>query len=576
MSTAAPATSLVGYASDDSDSEGESTTVTSSSLSNVANPEFALTLMNSAPLVELDEKGTLTRYVNPRTKEFEHNPTVDEMWRPLAGPFRPSGRVVLTAQAQGIEQNAVTGWAEKTNIDAFSFDEQYLTFQNYGYAADPSVNAGANRVIGEEKLKAEKEGDVLSGFNKKKETKEQKLKRKKRVETNGNIHDYDNFMGPWASYYYEEEVKEAEPSKEQLEIREMQAKKKQRTEREEEEPMEEFTTFHGQEERDGLGRTYMHPPPNLPRNNPDRYFAPKKCVHVWSGHKKGVNQIMFIPNTAHLLLSASMDETIKIWNVNGNRQCLRTMEGHTSSVRTIDFSSDGTKFYSGSYDRWVKEWDTETGQCISRHTTHKIPYCVRSCPVQNKEHMLLVAQSNKMVVQWDMRSGNLVQKYNEHLGPVNTVTFIDNNRKFVTTSDDKKVYIWEMGIPVVMKHISEPDMHSMPAVAVHPDGKYWIGQSQNNQIHVYGASRKFGLFRKKRFMGHTTAGYACQLGFSPCGNMVYSGDAQGRLFVWDWRSMKIWKRLQCHKQVTIGCIWNPKFPSRMATCSWDGTIKYWD
>jgi pre-mRNA-processing factor 17 len=189
---------------------------------------------------------------------------------------------------------------------------------------------------------------------------------------------------------------------------------------------------------------------------------------------------------------------------------------------------------------------------------------------------VLVAQGDKQVVQWDVRSNQIVQKYNEHLGPVNTITFIDQNRKFVTTSDDKKVYVWEYGIPVVMKHIAEPDMHSMPAVALHPSGKYWIGQSQNNQIHVYGAQRKFGLFRKKRFMGHLTSGYACGLGFSPDGKLLYSGDAQGRLFIWDWRSMKIWKRLNCHKQVTIGAAWNPLYASRLATCSWDGTIKYWD
>ena len=29
-------------------------------------------------------------------------------------------------------------------------------------------------------------------------------------------------------------------------------------------------------------------------------------------------------------------------------------------------------------------------------------------------------------------------------------------------------------------------------------------------------------------------------------------------------------------KVTIGCEWHPLEQSKVATCSWDGTIKYWD
>ena len=45
--------------------------------------------------------------------------------------------------------------------------------------------------------------------------------------------------------------------------------------------------------------------------------------------------------------------------------------------------------------------------------------------------------------QWDIRSGEIVQEYDRHLGPVNTITFVDQNRRFVTTSDDKSLRVWE-------------------------------------------------------------------------------------------------------------------------------------
>ena len=38
-------------------------------------------------------------------------------------------------------------------------------------------------------------------------------------------------------------------------------------------------------------------------------------------------------------------------------------------------------------------------------------------------------------------------------GAVNTITFCDDNRRFVSTSDDKSMRVWEWDIPVDMKYI---------------------------------------------------------------------------------------------------------------------------
>lgn len=49
------------------------------------------------------------------------------------------------------------------------------------------------------------------------------------------------------------------------------------------------------------------------------------------------------------------------------------------------------------------------------------------------------------------RSNEIVQEYDRHLGAVNTITFVDENRRFVSTSDDKSMRVWEWDIPVDMK-----------------------------------------------------------------------------------------------------------------------------
>ena len=89
-----------------------------------------------------------------------------------------------------------------------------------------------------------------------------------------------------------------------------------------------------------------------------------------------------------------------------------------------------------------------------------------------------------MLPQYDTRAHEIVQTYDQHLGPVNTITFVDENRRFVTTSDDKTLRGWDYDIPVVIKYIAEPYMHSMPAVTLHPSSECSISTHDDEEAEV--------------------------------------------------------------------------------------------
>jgi pre-mRNA-processing factor 17 len=63
----------------------------------------------------------------------------------------------------------------------------------------------------------------------------------------------------------------------------------------------------------------------------------------------------------------------------------------------------------------------------------------------------------------------------------------------------------------------------------------------DNQILIFGAQDRFKQNRKKRFVGHLISGYACQPNFSPDGRYLISGDANGHLWMWDWKSARVLK-----------------------------------
>ena len=357
-------------------------------------------------------------------------------------------------------------------------------------------------------------------------------------------------------------------------------------------PMEPTkTTFHGESETDYKGRSWMAPPPGMSsvlslsesaqeKMDDHKCFVPKKCVHRYTGHNKGVQRIRLFPKTGHLLLSAGLDGKCKVWSVGdqpGERRVMRTYEGHKAAVRDVQFNHDGSKFVSASFDRFLRLWDTETGEVLQTFGNKKVPYCVEFYP--RDDNFFVVGTSDNKIITYDCTTGEITQEYNHHLAPVNAIAFVqeDNgNTKMISTSDDKKVLVWEWDIGVPIKYISDPTMHSMPALAMHPSQQYLVGQSLDNQIVCFQVGNKFKLSKKKKFSGHQVAGYACEPSFSPDGRFLMSGDGKGRVFFWDWKMQKTLQKYKAHDSgPTIACVWHPLNPSVAFTCGWDGVIKMW-
>ncbi|KAF8649868.1 hypothetical protein AX16_005630 [Volvariella volvacea WC 439] len=525
----------------------------------------------------LNQTSLVTR---PSDTQINVNIPYKDMILPIQGPENP-----FSDKNRFLNQNALAGHVEEQSMSDHAFRSQHLTHSILGYSANPSVDPNAPAILGSV-ANAEANGFATIDTLRASRAQKKELKRKRKDRGNLEIVDGEGvYVGPWASWEGEEpqstflsgvvanEEEEEEEEEEPTYVRKVAKPKKGAH-------GQETSVFHGTSMTDYQGRTYMSPPvaeaPNLLQEaGSQECFIPKVCIHTWTGHTQGVSVIRTFPETGHLFISGSMDTKIKLWDIYTHGNCLRTFHGHVKAVKDICFSNDGRQFLSCAYDRTMKLWDTETGQCIKRFGNGKIPYVVRFHPDPDKQHIFLAGMSDKKIIQYDMNSGEITQEYDQHLGPVNTITFVDENRRFVTTSDDKTIRAWDFDIPVVIKYIAEPHMHSMPAVTLHPSKKYFAAQSLDNQILIY-STDNFRQNRKKRFAGHSVAGYACQVGFSPDGKWISSGDGEGNVVFWDWKTGRIKSRLKAHSKVVITHEWLPHETSKVITASWDGLIKLWD
>ncbi len=95
------------------------------------------------------------------------------------------------------------------------------------------------------------------------------------------------------------------------------------------------------------------------------------CTQVFEGHTHYVMQIVINPKDNNTFASASLDRTVKVWQM-GSSSPNFTLEGHEKGVNCVDYCHSGDKPYliSGADDRLVKIWDYQTKTCVQTLDGH--------------------------------------------------------------------------------------------------------------------------------------------------------------------------------------------------------------
>ncbi|KJE89459.1 coatomer subunit beta [Capsaspora owczarzaki ATCC 30864] len=95
------------------------------------------------------------------------------------------------------------------------------------------------------------------------------------------------------------------------------------------------------------------------------------CVQVFEGHSHYVMMVTFNPKDTNTFASASLDKTIKVWQL-GSSVPNFTLEGHERGVNAVSYFEGGEKPYlvSGADDHLVKVWDYQNKSCVQTLDGH--------------------------------------------------------------------------------------------------------------------------------------------------------------------------------------------------------------
>lgn len=193
-----------------------------------------------------------------------------------------------------------------------------------------------------------------------------------------------------------------------------------------------------------------------------------KNIRTLPGHDHSVSAIRFIPSGAagspssgNLLVSASRDKTLRIWDVTTG-YCVKTIRGHSDWVRDVTPSFDGRWLLSAGNDQTARLWDASSGEprCTFLGHEHVIECVVLAPPVtyphlsslaglkkpppaSSSAEFIATGSRDKTIKLWDGR-GTLIKTLVGHDNWVRGLLFHPGGKYLLSAGDDKTIRCWDL------------------------------------------------------------------------------------------------------------------------------------
>uniref|UniRef100_A0AAV2JEJ6 WD repeat domain 25 n=1 Tax=Knipowitschia caucasica TaxID=637954 RepID=A0AAV2JEJ6_KNICA len=308
--------------------------------------------------------------------------------------------------------------------------------------------------------------------------------------------------------------------------------------------------------------------------------APKRLHMRLGGHQGPVNTVKWcpVPHLSHLLLSASMDKTFKVWDGVESGRCLSIYKSHSEAVRAACWSTHGRHILTGAFDNSAQVTDVETARPVVKLDAQFRVTCVAVHPSQPE--VVLCGGYGPALKAWDTRSAKVVREYKAAVQQALDVLFLRGGQELVSSSDcvsrdsaDRTLIAWDYATTARLSNQIYQERYTCPSLALHPVEDSFVAQTNGNYMALFSCQRPYRMNKRRRYEGHKVEGFAVQCAFSADGALLASGSAGGSAYFFDFHSGQTVHVLRAHGQACVSVAPHPVLPSTTATCSWDGEIK---
>ena len=158
------------------------------------------------------------------------------------------------------------------------------------------------------------------------------------------------------------------------------------------------------------------------------------CCCVIDGHSDSINSVSFSPTNSQLLISASDDDTVQQWDINGHQI------GPTYRGNHAVFSPDGACFVSWRWEeKVVIVWDSGSGEAVAELQS---PSNGIECCCFSPDGKFVAGGIGHTVYIWDITNSNLcpIKTLTGHTRDITSLTF---SSSLISSSLDKSIKFWQ-------------------------------------------------------------------------------------------------------------------------------------
>ena len=250
------------------------------------------------------------------------------------------------------------------------------------------------------------------------------------------------------------------------------------------------------------------------------------------GHSHFVSSVV-ISSDGQFALSGSWDGTLRLWEI-ATGKTTRRFVGHEKDVLSVAFSADNRQIVSGSRDKTMKLWNT-LGEC--KYTVVKQGHtewvsCVRFSPSQQTPVIVSCGWDKKVKV-WNLADLVLQRDLTGHTGYLNTVTVSPDGSLCASGGKDGVAMLWDLNEGKRLYSLAaEDNIHAL----VFSPNRYWLCAATTSCIKIWDLESKIVV--DDLVPEFDLAGKNAQIPYCTClcwsydGSTLFSGYTDGAIRAW--------------------------------------------